>query len=297
VTDLLVAGHDGTAGRVEHWSDSANPGTWTLVSSVTFPGSDFTGIAVSNGNLYLLDCQSKTVLKSAWSPAIPLVSSAFSVFATQLQASALGKADRKVMNSLDVGDAVGVTGPSLHLFDYTDLSTMKLGVLVQDHPGGPVETEFLYQPFVTPRGVVVHEEGVKDGDCTLRSTSAVGFEVLDAQMKVPGCGVGAFDGGDVTFVEGVAMQNITTSPTQHYVGHQGFKTQCRLERDSLRGSEVDYLGALGFVRKNGFLTMSLPIPSDPAWQGLVLLGQFVVFDSQGFELSEVVGFKIAQAPQ
>lgn len=47
--------------------------------------------------------------------------------------------------------------------------------------------------------------------------------------------------------------------------------------------------------RDGFLTMSLPIPNDPTLEGTILLAQFVVSDTASLRLGEIVGFKIGAA--
>jgi hypothetical protein len=59
-----------------------------------------------------------------------------------------------------------------------------------------------------------------------------------------------------------------------------------------------WVGALGYVAENtmsGQVSMLFPIANNPSLEGIVLLGQFVVFDVTGFRLSEVVGCKIQAA--
>jgi hypothetical protein len=58
---------------------------------------------------------------------------------------------------------------------------------------------------------------------------------------------------------------------------------------------VGALGQIGLNAMQGYVEMGFPIPAGPAWEGIVMHGQFIVFDDSVFRLSEVVGWKIFSA--
>jgi hypothetical protein len=131
------------------------------------------------------------------------------------------------------------------------------------------------------------------------------------------------------FDDGTQFERITAVPTDYSVGNAGFGFTVPVLRPAFAGPQRTYFGAmtLGLARtpiapfnngqginelllasywvgaigeiglnaRQGHVRMNFGIPSDPSWHGLVLLGQFIVFDNTGFRLSEVVGWQI-QAP-
>lgn len=131
------------------------------------------------------------------------------------------------------------------------------------------------------------------------------------------------------FSDGAQLTRIRLNPVEYRVGNLDFSMRTGIQRSFTAGPRVEYvggcllglegmpivpidngsglnqvlltefwIGALGWVAENamtGQVSMLFPIANDPALEGLVLLGQFVVFDVTGFRLSEVVGFKIQAA--
>jgi hypothetical protein len=128
------------------------------------------------------------------------------------------------------------------------------------------------------------------------------------------------------FADGSALQRVTIAPADYRVNNAEFSISAQVVRPGCLGPQQSYfgamtlgladtpiapfdngqginelllasywVGALGEMRLNakyGYVKMTFPIPNDPTWVGLVILGQFIVFDSAGFRLSEIVGFKI-----
>lgn len=132
-----------------------------------------------------------------------------------------------------------------------------------------------------------------------------------------------------TFANGTRMETILLHPAAYTVGNARFSIRARLVRSGNMGPELAFsglmivgfdgtpilpvengqgtnqlllsefwFGATGMVAENardGFLTMSLPIPNDPTLEGTILLAQFVVSDTASLRLGEIVGFKIGAA--
>lgn len=132
------------------------------------------------------------------------------------------------------------------------------------------------------------------------------------------------------FADGSRMSRIMMSPADYYVGNHSFSVTTRVSRSWFAGPRVAYsgimivgfdgsavvdldngqgtnqflvsdywTGANGFIPADadaGFIEMSLPIPNDPALEGTLILGQFAIVDGSQYRLSEVIGYKVRQAP-
>lgn len=136
------------------------------------------------------------------------------------------------------------------------------------------------------------------------------------------------------FADGSQLSRIHLNANEYQVGNAGFSMTAYVDRplvEGVVGPRRDFLGgcllalggtpivpfdngnglnellitefwvgALGFIGQgamSGYVSMQFPL-TDPALEGLELMGQFVVFDDGGvFRLSEVVGFKVQPSGQ
>lgn len=128
------------------------------------------------------------------------------------------------------------------------------------------------------------------------------------------------------FVDGATMERMALSPVDYNIGNSTFAIYCPLSRQEYNGPELFYIGAMllglggtpivpfdngqgpnevlfatyyvgaiGGVAANarsGHVGMELPLPNDPSWVGITILGQFIMFDAAGFRFSEVIGFVV-----
>lgn len=367
---LVIAGRDSSsAGRVEHWGYSSVSG-WTLQSSLSVAGADFSGVAQVGPALFLLDCVTRSILSGAWDSQSALSAVSLDVYATPSEVAALAQADALLMYGLNPGHVVSLPGAGVFLCSMLETQLIKTGTLIRDGSMGLVVEPFVFSSMRCPDGVVAVESSAKSGDITLTvlTNGPQSFEVVSELGAVIGQGTGLPYGGEVQvslseplalgrkygvrlagslsgslfvcvqrngFPEvlegGFLLHRPTLGHDECHVGNQVFSLAAEVSRPPFVEAQVFYfgamtlglsgtpivpydngqgmnellvadywVGALGGIEahaKNGFISMSFPIPANPAWEGVVLFGQFIVLEPSGFRLGEVTGLKIQQAPQ
>lgn len=120
----------------------------------------------------------------------------------------------------------------------------------------------------------------------LRRIQASGYRVGNAQFAIRSDVLRPSYSGPDRIYYGAMILGLGGSPILPFDNGQG------LNQILDSAYWVGALGSIGLDEKRGSVKMSFPIPADPAWEGVVLRGQFVIFDDVGIRLSEVVGMKV-----
>jgi hypothetical protein len=281
---LLIAGRNGAGqGVVEHWVYAPLSGVWTLASSRTMPGADFTGVAFSGTTLYLLDCVTHTVLAAPWSPSQQLSAAVLQVWVGTAEVSVLAESDSLQMRFLSPLKSPGIPGAGIFLFGEEQLRIPIWGDLVRDSGSGILVSAYCHNPRPALANPVIDRDGFIDGTASVGVVASGGdsVEVLDSTYSVIGAGVAPVGGGlfpislsqviqtgltyhvrkagsqfldsglgirrhgfPETFTSGESLTKIPLAPATYRLGNSGFTFYCELKRPQAISPAIDYIGVI-----------------------------------------------------